>query len=201
MSVSVISYGLGNLGSVVNMLHRIGTDPRVVSSPEEIESSERLLLPGVGAFDAGMSLLGDAGLVEPIREFAGSGRPILGICLGMQLLLDSSEEGTKSGLGLIPGHSERFDESTGVRVPHVGWNLVAPVRKDPIFSDLPEEARFYFVHSYRVVPTNEVDVLAVTEYGPPFASMIRSGNVIGAQYHPEKSHAFGMQILRNFSVS
>jgi len=201
MSVSVVSYGLGNLGSVLNMLRRIGADPEVVSTPEEIEESERLLLPGVGAFDAGMRLLGDAGLVDPIRSFAGSGRPLLGICLGMQLLLDSSAEGTLPGLGLVPGHSERFDESTGVRVPHVGWNSVSPTRQDPIFSDLPEEARFYFVHGYRVVPERDQDVLGVSDYGVRFASMIRSANVIGAQYHPEKSHSFGMQILKNFSLS
>ena len=201
MSVSVVAYGLGNLGSVLNMLKRIGAEPRVASTPEEVAASDRLLLPGIGAFDTGMSLLRDAELIGPIREYAASGRPVLGICLGMQLLLDSSDEGDEPGLGLIPGSSARFDESSGLRIPHVGWNTLTPTRADPLVAGLPEESRFYFVHSYRVIPRDESDTLAVTEYGGPFASMIRSGNVMGAQYHPEKSHAFGMQILRNFAAA
>jgi glutamine amidotransferase len=201
MSVSVISYGLGNLGSVVNMLRRIGAEPRIVTNPEEIESSERLLLPGVGAFDSGMTLLCNAGLADSIRSFAATGRPLLGICLGMQLLLDASAEGDRAGLGLVPGRSERFDEMAGVRVPHIGWNSVTPVRSDALLADLPIDARFYFVHSYRVVPESEQDVLATTHYGSPFASMIRRGNIVGAQFHPEKSHAFGMKILSNFAAA
>jgi imidazole glycerol-phosphate synthase subunit HisH len=200
VSVTVIGYGLGNLGSVMNMLRRIGAEPRIASTPDEIESSERLLLPGIGAFDTGMNLLRSGGLADPINDFAASGRPVLGICLGMQLLLDASEEGEERGLGLIPGASRRFDESSGLRVPHVGWNTLTPTRPDPLVAELPADSRFYFVHSYRVVPEVEVDTLAVTDYGVPFASMIRSGNVMGAQYHPEKSHAFGMQILKNFST-
>lgn len=201
MSVSVVDYGLGNLGSVTNMLRRIGAEPRLASTPDEVTAADRLLLPGIGAFDSGMRLLADAGLVEPIRDFAVTGRPLLGICLGMQLLLDASEEGTASGLGLIPGVSRRFDDATGVRVPHVGWNTVEPSRRDPLLDGLPEDSRFYFVHSYHVVPEREADTLATTEYGLPFSSMVRAGNVMGAQYHPEKSHAFGMQILRNFAAA
>jgi glutamine amidotransferase len=201
MSVSVVSYGLGNLGSVLNMLRRIGADPRTVSSPEEIASSDRLLLPGVGAFDTGMGLLGEAGLVDPIRTFAATGRPVLGICLGMQLLLDSSDEGGARGLGLIAGTSERFDESLGIRVPHVGWNTLTPRREDPIFAEFQPDSRFYFVHSYHVVPSDDSVVLAETDYGARFASMIRADNVVGAQFHPEKSHAFGMQILKSFAAS
>lgn len=199
MSVSVIGYGLGNLGSVLNMLRRIGDDPRTATTPEEIAASERLLLPGIGAFDTGMRLLREAGLIDPIREFAASGRPVFGICLGMQLLLDSSEEGAEQGLGLIPGTSRKFDEASGLRIPHVGWNTVEPARADPLVADLPDESRFYFVHSYHVVPESSDAILGVTDYGTPFASMIRSDNVMGAQYHPEKSHAFGMKVLRNFS--
>lgn len=199
MSVSVVGYGLGNLGSVLNMLRRIGDDPRTATTPEEIAASERLLLPGIGAFDTGMRLLRDAGLTEAIRDFAASERPVLGICLGMQLLLDSSEEGVEPGLGLIPGTSVKFDETSGLRIPHVGWNTVEPTRADPLVAGLPDESRFYFVHSYHVVPRSLEATLGVTDYGAPFASMVRSGNVMGAQYHPEKSHAFGMQILRNFS--
>lgn len=181
------------------MLRRIGDDPRTASTPEEIAASDRLLLPGIGAFDTGMRLLGDTGLSDSIREFAASGRPVLGICLGMQLLLDASEEGVEPGLGLIPGVSRKFDETSGLRIPHVGWNTVEPTRADPLVADLPDESRFYFVHSYHVVPQSPDATLGVTEYGGPFASMIRSDNVMGAQYHPEKSHAFGMRVLRNFS--
>jgi glutamine amidotransferase len=199
LSVTVIGYGLGNLGSVLNMLRRIGDDPRTATTPEEIAASERLLLPGIGTFDTGMRLLGDTRLTDSIRDFAASGRPVLGICLGMQLLLDSSEEGVEAGLGLIPGTSLKFDGASGLRVPHVGWNTVEPTRTDPLVAGLPNESRFYFVHSYRVVPRSPDVTLSLTEYGAPFASMIRSGNVMGAQYHPEKSHAFGMQILRNFA--
>ncbi|PZQ89700.1 MAG: imidazole glycerol phosphate synthase subunit HisH [Leifsonia xyli] len=199
MSVSIIDYGLGNLGSVANMLKRIGAEVRRVSTPEEILESERVLLPGIGAFDTGMALLREQGLEAPLVEFAASGRPLFGICLGMQLLLDSSDEGMEPGLGLIPGTSRRFDDADGLRVPHMGWNLADPRPGDSLTADLPPDSRFYFVHSYRVVPESDDDVLATTRYGVPFASMIRSGNVMGAQYHPEKSHAFGMQILRNFA--
>jgi len=199
MSVSLVDYGLGNLGSVVNMLNRVGTEPRLVHKPEQILDSDRLLLPGIGAFDTGMRLLDEQGLTPAIKEFAASGRPVFGICLGMQLLLDSSEEGQAAGLGLIPGRSLRFQEAPDMRVPHMGWNVVDVVRPDPLIADLPEESRFYFVHTYRVVPDDDADVLGVTHYGVPFASMIRSGNVMGAQFHPEKSHAFGKQILKNFA--
>ncbi|MBX3575504.1 MAG: imidazole glycerol phosphate synthase subunit HisH [Mesorhizobium sp.] len=199
MSVSLVDYGLGNLGSVANMLKRAGTQANFVSTPEEILASERLLLPGVGAFDAGINRLRDLGLVEPLREFAASGRPLFGICLGMQLLLDRSEEGRAAGLGLVPGCSLRFPDSGRVPVPHMGWNTVDLIHEDPLVAGLPEDSRFYFVHSYRVVPDRHEDELAYTDYGERFVSMIRAGNVVGAQFHPEKSHAFGMAILRNFA--
>lgn len=200
MSVSLIDYGLGNLGSVSNMLKRVEAESRRVTTADEIAASERVLLPGIGAFDTAMNLLHEQGLVEPLREFAASGRPFLGICLGMQLLLDSSEEGVRRGLGLISGHSARFPGDTGLRVPHMGWNHVVPEYEDPLVAGLSADSRFYFVHSYRVIPDCEEDVLATTDYGDPFASMIRSGNVMGAQYHPEKSHAFGMRVLSNFAA-
>ncbi len=201
MTVSIVDYGLGNLGSVVNMLKRAGTDARLVSTPEELLASERVLLPGVGAFDEGMTRLNRQDLVTPLQDFAASGRPLFGICLGMQLLLDGSEEGQAAGLGLIPGRSVRFLESEGLRIPHMGWNTVDPTRDDPLVGGLPEDSRFYFVHSYRVVPERREDELATTEYSVRFASMVRSGNVMGAQFHPEKSHAFGMSILKNFAIA
>lgn len=200
MTVSLVSYGLGNLGSVVNMLKRVGAESRLVSTPDEILASERLLLPGIGAFDTGMRMLDERGLTPAIKEFAATGKPVLGICLGMQLLLDSSEEGQAAGLGLIPGRSLRIPEEGGVRVPHMGWNLVEPTHDDALVADLPADSRFYFVHSYRVVPDDDGHILGITRYGVPFASMVRAGNVMGAQYHPEKSHDFGKRILRNFAT-
>lgn len=200
MTVSIVSYGLGNLGSVANMLKRVGSETRMVSTAEQIEESERLLLPGIGAFDTGMQLLADQDLVGAIQRFAASGRPLLGICLGMQLLLDGSEEGERPGLGLVSGTSVRFPEGSNLRVPHMGWNLATPTHDDPLVAGLESESRFYFVHSYKVVPRDDAHVLATTEYGGAFASMIRSENVMGAQFHPEKSHAFGMRVLSNFAA-
>jgi glutamine amidotransferase len=200
MTVSVVSYGLGNLGSVVNMLKRVDTEARLVSTPEEIADSDRLLLPGIGAFDTGMRLLDELGLTPAIKEFASTGKPVFGICLGMQLLLDHSEEGDAPGLGLIPGKSIRFEDRPDLRVPHMGWNIVTPVREDPLVAGLEADSRFYFVHSYKVVPASDADVLGTTAYGDQFASMIRSSNVMGAQFHPEKSHAFGKQVLKNFAA-
>jgi glutamine amidotransferase len=200
VTVSLVSYGLGNLGSVVNMLKRVGAESRLVSTPDEILGSDRLLLPGIGAFDTGMRLLDDQDRVAAIKEFAATGKPVLGICLGMQLLLDGSEEGVEPGLGLIPGTSTRFVERPDLRVPHMGWNVVTPTHDDPLVAGLEPESRFYFVHTYKVVPERSEDVLGTTMYGDPFASMIRSGNVMGAQYHPEKSHAFGMRVLSNFAA-
>lgn len=199
-SVSVVSYGLGNLGSIVSMFRRIGVLARLVSTPQDILASQRVLLPGVGAFDTAMRMLDERGLVRPLRDFAAGGRPMLGICLGMQLLFDASDEGTTPGLGLIGGRSRRIAESHGVRVPHMGWNRVEALRADPLVEGLPAENRFYFVHSYRVVPDDDRHVLARTKHGEEFASMVRVGDVMGAQFHPEKSHDFGMRILSNFST-
>jgi glutamine amidotransferase len=200
VSVSVVDYGLGNLGSVVNMFKRIGTDVQVVSTADDVSKSERVLLPGVGAFDHGMERLANAGLDVALREFATTGRPFLGICLGMQLLLDASEEGERPGLGIIPGESRRFDEVPGLRIPHMGWNPVAVQREDSLTAELEGNNRFYFVHSYRVLPARAEDSLGITSYGQDFSSMIRADNVMGAQFHPEKSHFFGMTILRNFAA-
>jgi imidazole glycerol-phosphate synthase subunit HisH len=199
MTVSLINYGLGNLGSVVNMLKRVGATSQLVSTPEQVRESDRLLLPGIGAFDTGVRLLEEQGLADAIRQFALSGKPVFGICLGMQLLLDSSEEGVAQGLGLIPGTSKRFTERPGLRIPHMGWNSARPAHDHPLVAGLEPDSRFYFVHSYRVIPDNEEHTLATTDYGGPFASMIQSGNIMGAQFHPEKSHAFGMRVLSNFA--
>lgn len=199
MSVSVISYGLGNLGSVLNMLKRIGVETHIVESADAIAGSERVLLPGVGAFDRGMTLLREGDFDTALRDFVRSGRTVMGICLGMQLLLDGSDEGVEPGLGLIPGRSKRFDDSVNLRVPHMGWNHIQPLRTDPLLEGLDNQSRFYFVHSYHVVPESADHTLATTAYGGQFTSMIRSKNVMGVQFHPEKSHAYGMTLLRNFA--
>jgi imidazole glycerol-phosphate synthase subunit HisH len=200
MTVSALACGVGNLGSVRNMLKRIDVECRVIERPEEVTASERILLPEVGAFDHAMARLNEAGLTEALRQYVKTGRPLMGICLGMQLLLDSSEEGELSGLGLIPGGSERFPSLPGLRILHMGWNSIDVKRHDPLTSGVEEGGRFYFVHSYHAVPKKEDHVLATTDYGQAFVSMVRSGNVMGAQFRPEKSHSFGMTILRNSSV-
>ncbi|MFK3679838.1 imidazole glycerol phosphate synthase subunit HisH [Microbacterium sp. NPDC090218] len=200
MTIGLVDYGLGNLGSVVNMFKRVGAETVKVRTPEEVDAVDKILLPGVGSFDAGVQRLREPGLDAALRDFAASGRPLLGICLGMQLLLDGSDEGKLPGLGLISGHSVRFNESPGVRVPHMGWNLAQPTRPDALVADLPDESRFYFVHSYHVVPDDPEHTLATTQYNGTFTSMVRSGNVMGAQFHPEKSHTFGMTIMRNFAA-
>ncbi|MBP3977584.1 imidazole glycerol phosphate synthase subunit HisH [Microbacterium sp. BLY] len=199
--ITIVDYGVGNIGSLINMFRRIGQEAELTSEPQQIVSAERLLLPGVGAFDAATAKLSDGGFDVAIREFVRTGRPLLGICLGMQLLLDSSEEGTSRGLGLIPGGSVRFDDSGGTRVPHMGWNQLAVQKPAAIVDGLPENHRFYFVHSYRVVVADARDELARSEYGGEFTSMVQRENVTGAQFHPEKSHAFGMQMLDQWARS
>lgn len=198
-SVSLIDYGVGNLGSVRNMFKRIGVQTEDLTSPEQLASASRVLLPGVGAFDHGMGALRDNGWVAPIREHVSTGKPLLGICLGMQLLLDSSEEGELPGFGFVPGKVVKFTAAPGLRVPHMGWNLAVPTRQNALLQGLEEDSRFYFVHSYFASPDNEANTLTVTSYGQPFASSVIAGNVYGTQFHPEKSHRYGMQLLKNFS--
>jgi glutamine amidotransferase len=199
--ITIVDYGVGNIGSLLNMARRIGQEAELSADPERIASAERLLLPGVGAFDTATDKLRSGGFDAAIHEFARAGRPLLGICLGMQLLLDASEEGTSAGLGLIPGGSVRFDDSSGIRVPHMGWNQLIVRKPAAIVEGLPTNHRFYFVHSYRVVVSDERDELAGSDYGGEFTSMVQRENVTGAQFHPEKSHAFGMQMLDQWARS
>lgn len=198
----IIDYGLGNKGAILNMLSRLGYQAVASSRAIDLESAHRIILPGVGSFDSGMTKLEATGLIEPIRKAVSDKVPLLGICLGAQMLLDSSEEGTKQGLGLIEGRSVRFrsDYQPPVRVPHMGWNEVRIQRQPthPLFNGLENEARFYFVHSYRLVPKNEQHIIATSAHGEPFAAAIASNNVMGVQFHPEKSHKFGMTLLSNF---
>jgi glutamine amidotransferase len=200
--IAVISYGVCNVGSILSMLRRIGAPAAAVSTPAEIERAEKIILPGIGAFDNGMSALTELGLAEPLRRRVAVDRvPILGICLGLQLLGNGSEEGVLAGLGLLEARCVqlRGGERTPIKVPHMGWNVLASRRDSPLLADLDERARFYFVHSYHLVCTHPDDVLATVRYGTEFTAMIHRGNVWGAQFHPEKSHRYGMTLLRNFA--
>lgn len=195
---------MGNLGSIANMLKKLGVPSRISSSPEEIGAATKLILPGVGAFDAAVERIDAAGLRPILSERALEARvPVLGICLGMQLLTDSSEEGSLPGLGWVPGRTLAFtgrvDEN--LRVPHMGWNVVSMPRPSPLTAELDpaEESRFYFVHSYFVKCADDSDVILTTDYGRVFHAGIRRDNIYGVQFHPEKSHRFGMKLLGAFA--
>jgi glutamine amidotransferase len=202
--VVIVDYKLGNLGSIRNMLQRIGVASAITSNPEEIVRGERLILPGVGAYGDGVANIARLGLREVLDRRAQVDRvPVLGICLGLQLMTRGSEEAGAPGLGWLAADTVRFQfppEAAELRIPHVGWNTVDAVRSDTLFRGLAEDedAAFYFVHSYHLVCHDEDDVLARTTYGYPFVSAVQRGNLMGTQFHPEKSHRFGMQLLRNF---
>lgn len=198
IDIAIVDYGVGNLASVLNMIRKCGVEARLIDAPDRIEEPDKLILPGVGAWDAGMSALNEGGFAEPIKRYAASGRPLLGICLGMQLLLDASEEGSRAGLGLVPGLVRRFDPGLGVRVPHMGWNVAVPTRASTLFPDNDEVLRFYFVHSYYAECANLADAIAVAHHGRDFTCAVERANVMGVQFHPEKSHRFGMALLRRF---
>jgi len=200
VSLVIVHTEVGNIGSVVNMCRRIGTDPIVSRDPEVIEQATKLLLPGVGAFDPAMDYLNRTGLREALdRQFAAQ-VPILAICLGMQLLLESSEEGTLPGLGWIPGEVRHLRRTHGdeLRVPNMGWAPISTVSYNPLFDGTQADARYYFVHSYAAVPSNDRHIVATAEYGGPFVAAIAIGNVTGVQFHPEKSHRYGKALIRRF---
>lgn len=200
--ISIVDYGVANLGSILNMLRKAGARAEPVSTPEQVARAEKIILPGVGAFDNGISALREKGMVEPLRKKALVDKaPILGICLGMQMLGKGSEEGKLAGLGLLDAYCERFrfSRDSKQKVPHMGWSLIASRRRDSaLLQGLDDKARFYFVHSYHLVCSDPADVLASACHGIEFVAMVQRGNVFGAQFHPEKSHRFGMALLRNF---
>lgn len=202
--ICIIDYGLGNPGSIKNMLNKVGIPSVISSSADDIRTAEKLILPGVGAFDAGMRNLHDSGLVPVIEErVKGNGVPILGICLGMQLMTRSSEEGALPGLGWIDAHTRifTFPEEVKLPVPHMGWKEVVAEKSDILTSGMDSEARFYFVHSYRVVCEDASDALFSARYGIKFTAAFARGNIRGVQFHPEKSHKFGMTLLRNYAAA
>ena len=199
MSIGIINYKMGNIGSILNMLKKIGCACSVSEDPSEILKADKLILPGVGAFDEGMKNLKESGMAEVILKKVTEDKvPLLGICLGMQLLGKRSEEGKLPGLGLVDAETVRFNH--GLKIPHMGWNTVSSAKIDGLFKNLSEN-RFYFVHSYHVVCQNQEEVLSETNYGVRFTSSIQKENIYGVQFHPEKSHKFGMQLLRNFVES
>lgn len=199
--ITIVDYGMGNLGSIQNMFKRIKVESEITGNIDKIAAAKKILLPGVGAFDAAMQRINESGLKEVLDHMAtGQKVPLLGICLGMQLLTNSSEEGKLPGLSWIDAETTRFQlRDQSLKVPHMGWNLIYKKNESPLIKDLPQEPRFYFVHSYCVRCANPEDVLATTHYGVEFHSIIQHGNIYGAQFHPEKSHKFGMKLLENFA--
>ena len=195
--IKIIDYGVGNAGSIKNMLLKLGGSVATAEIPAELSNAKLIILPGVGSFDAGMAHLRRRGFDHAVREIADQGNVFfLGICLGMQLLFDSSEEGVEPGLGLIPGRVVRFNfDRAGLKIPHMGWSKVRYVKRDGILDGVFEDARFYFAHSYHVVCSDEY-VLGATTYGHDFPSVVAKGRVYGAQFHPEKSHRYGLALLK-----
>ncbi len=200
--ITIIDYGMGNLGSIYNMFKRIGVPSKITGNRDEILAASKLLLPGVGAFDTAIRRISELGLREILDQKALVDKiPVLGICLGMQLLTNESEEGILPGLGWIEGRAMRFRFENGskLKVPHMGWNLVQISNPCPITLDLPVDPQFYFVHSYYVQATDPAHSVFKTSYGIEFDSGIRKNNIYGAQFHPEKSHKYGMKLLENFA--
>jgi glutamine amidotransferase len=198
--ISIVDYGVCNLGSIRNMLRKLGFQSELVTTPQALAGASKIILPGIGAFDHGISALRERGLAEPLRLKALEERvPLLGICLGMQLLASRSLEfGEYEGLGLVPGTVERIEPGDGLRVPHMGWNSLELRRESALFEGFPDEPTCYFVHSYHLVPDDPEVVTATTPYGGPVTACVETGNVFGAQFHPEKSQRDGLALLRNF---
>jgi glutamine amidotransferase len=199
--IVIVDVGMGNLGSIQNMLHKIRVPTQISSDPAVVEQAEKIILPGVGAFDNAIDNLTAKRLVPVLNKRVLEDKvPILGICLGMQLLTRNSEEGKRPGLSWISAKTVRFRfDGNSIKIPHMGWNTVKVVGDQPLFRSMGEEPRFYFVHSYHVVCDDQSDIMTTTSYGVEFVSSVHRGNIFGTQFHPEKSHKFGMQLLKNFS--
>jgi glutamine amidotransferase len=196
--IALIDYGAGNLHSVKKAVEFNGGEVRLVQTGEDLLKAEKAILPGVGAFGDGMKGLQKGELVPAIKEYAASGRPLLGICLGMQLLLDESEEmGLRQGLGLVPGKVRQFTQP-GIKVPQIGWNQIFVQKESPLLTGLEDGNYVYFNHGYYCILDDTQSTIATTEYGVSYTSMLQQGNIYGAQFHPEKSQDVGMLILRNF---
>lgn len=199
MKIALIDYGAGNLRSASRALAEAGASPQLVIGPQGLAGADAIVVPGVGAFAPAMERLARAGLVDAIRAAAAAGVPLIGLCLGMQLLYQESDEGTPTpGFGLLEGRVRRLPAA--VKVPHMGWNTLDVRIRDPLFDGLPAEPHVYFVHSYVVQPTDPNTVVAETEYGGPFPAIVRRGRIWGLQFHPEKSSWVGARLLRNLTA-
>ncbi len=198
--LAVIDYGAGNLRSVLHALNHLGTkDICLVREARGLAGADQIILPGVGAFGAGMQQLHAQGLVEPLKAALAAGVPYLGICLGMQFLFEHSDEmGDHAGLGILPGYVTRFPGTPGLKVPHMGWNTLNVRRPCDLLAGIPAEGYAYFVHSYYCVPAEAADIVAIVDYGVDFTAVVQRGAIYGVQFHPEKSQLTGLRILRNF---
>ena len=200
--ITIVDYGMGNLGSVFNMFKKIGVASKITSDLDEINLAEKILLPGVGSFDNAMKRLNESGIREVLdRKVLEEGVPVLGICLGMQLLTKSSEEGSEKGLGWVNAKAKKFQfkKEEKLKVPHMGWNFVFHSTSSKLTENFAENSRFYFVHSYYVEVEDQENSILKTNYGLEFDSAIQNENIYGAQFHPEKSHKFGMKLFENFA--
>ena len=198
--ITIVDYGMGNLRSVQKAFERVGAAASISADPREIAQATQLVLPGVGAFRDAIAELRRKHFVAPVLDHVASGKPFLGICLGLQLLFELSEEGgTYEGLGILKGRVERFPPTPGFKVPHMGWNQLHRPNDSVLFADIPDDAHFYFVHSYHVVPEDEAVVAARTNYIVPFVSAVARDNLFAVQFHPEKSQRHGLRLLQNFA--
>ena len=202
--ITIVDYGVGNLASIKNMLKKAGSDALISAKQEDILAADKLILPGVGAFDTCAEKFQQSGLQEVLnKKVLEEKTPLLGICVGMQLLMEGSDEGKLPGLGWIKGRIVRFRPekmNAALKIPHMGWTEVSSAGSSPLFDNMHEEPRFYFVHSYHPEPANEKDVLVYPDYGYRFAAGLEHDNIMGVQFHPEKSHKFGMTLFKNFAA-
>jgi glutamine amidotransferase len=201
--ISIVDYGVGNIQAIANIYKRLNIPLRIARSAEDLAGAERLILPGVGAFDWAMGRLNKSGMRGALDDVVVSkGKPVLGICVGMQMLAKRSDEGALDGLGWIDGEVKKFDRagpSDRAYLPHMGWNDVEPRCQECLFKAIGATGRFYFLHSYYFAPKDQNMILGVTDYGGLFASCVRARNIYGVQFHPEKSHQWGIQLLKNFA--
>lgn len=197
--IGILDMEMGNLRSVSNAIYSLGYDPKIVQSSDDIAEASHLIIPGVGAYSMAMQNIERLNLRAPIRDFAATGKPVLGICIGMQVLADFGDEGGGAeGLKLVPGKVERLADAPGLAIPHVGWNNIKLTGDHPVFAKVKSGVDFYFVHSYRFLCENAADVYAETDYGTSWPSIVGHDNVIGFQFHPEKSQINGLKLLENF---
>ena len=202
MNIAIVDYGIGNLRSVQKAFESVGASAQLVTQPDLIRAADKVVLPGVGAFKDCVDSLRASGLLQPVLDHIASGKPFLGICVGMQMLFDiGCEDGEHKGLGVLKGKVVRFDvdQTMSLKVPHMGWNQLSVRKPSPLLNDLPEGAGVYFVHSYHCVPNDDSIIASTTDYGRPFVSSVWKDNVLATQFHPEKSQKVGLQILGNFA--